>query len=117
MALNESPHRLGESRNVVFEFSIHFGSGLKEINGTILAVVIGAGSDARDVFRNGGFHRPDERMNGAEDEYGCLFVPARIARHLSAVLGRMRFNGPGGFRPKPGWNSRGTQRGRRSHVP
>src|SRR5256886_17459268 len=94
MALSEGLSSLGESRNVVLKFPIDFGSGLEEINSAVLAVFIGAGRGARDVFRDGSSYRPDKRMNGAEDEDGSFLIPSGIAKRLASVFWRMRLQRP-----------------------
>src|ERR1700720_1051012 len=96
MALAESSRGFAERRDVVAVFRVHTGAGLVKIDRAVLAFFVSAGSYARDVFRNRGLNRPDERVNRTEHEDGSFFVPARFTEHLARVFRGMRLECPCG---------------------
>ena len=67
-----------------------------EVDGSVLALFVGAGRYPGDVLGDGRFHWPDEGMNGTQHENRCLFVPARVAQNFAGVFGRVGLEGPGG---------------------
>ena len=85
-----------EAVDVVLELAIVLRAGCVEINGAVLAVLVRAGGDARDIFCDGGFYRPHERVNRTQDEDGSFLVPAGVAQGFAAVGARMRFERPCG---------------------
>src|SRR5215813_12006481 len=78
--------------------AIHIGAGFVEIDCAVLAVLVSACGHACQIFRNGSFHGPHERMNRAEHEHWSLFVPPRFAQRLATVGIWMRFESPCGVR-------------------
>src|SRR6266481_1653638 len=99
MALNECLCRPGESGDIVLEFAINFIAAFKKINGTVLAIFVGASRGAGQILCNRCFHRPHERMNRTKNKDGSLLIPAGFPQHLARVFGRMRLEGPTVFFP------------------
>src|ERR1700730_4687980 len=104
MALAKGSGSFAESGNVVAILFFYHWTRFVEIDGSILAVLVGAGRDARHILRDRSFHWPNERMNRAEDEYRRLFVPTGVPERFPSVGECMRFKGPGGVRAELGGN-------------
>src|SRR5271167_147859 len=63
MALTKRGERFNKTVDVVPVFFLDFRAGLKKVNCAVLAVLISAGRQAREIFSNRGLHRPNEGMN------------------------------------------------------
>src|ERR1700731_1703580 len=96
MALPKSCRRFTKRRDIATVFCLCLCTRLMEIDGAILAFLISAGGDARQVFRDRGFHRPHERMNRTKHENRSLLVPTRFAQGLARVFRWMRVERPSG---------------------
>src|SRR5258707_9034085 len=105
MALAEGSRRLAKRRDVASVFRLHIGAGLVKINRAILAFFVSAGGDARDVFRDRGLHRPDERVNWTKHEDGSFLVPARFPQRLARVFRGMRLECPSSIGAEFGRNA------------
>src|SRR5437016_13100432 len=104
------------TRDVVLEFTIYFSPAFKKINGTVLAVFVGARRDASKILRNRRFHRPDEGMNRTENEDRGLLIPAGFAQRLSPIFRGVRFERPRRIGAKLCRDSERTQERPRFHV-
>src|SRR6266446_4219727 len=116
MALAEGSRGFAERRDVAAIFRVHNGAGLVKINCAILAFFVSAGGDARYVFGNGGFHRPNERMDGAKHEDGSFFVPTSFTERLARVFRGMRLECPGSVSTELGGDAEFAQQILRLHV-
>src|SRR5260370_31902437 len=94
MAIAEGGRGFAKSRDVAAVFFVHLVARLMEIHGAVLAFLVGAGGGARDVFRDGRFHRPDKGVNWTKNENRGLLVPARFAQGLAREFGWMRLERP-----------------------
>ena len=63
MALAESFRGIRKGGDVMAIFAIDVRPGLMEIDGAVLAVLVCAGGDPRQIFADRRFHWPYERMN------------------------------------------------------
>src|ERR1700686_91981 len=95
MAFAEGCGGFSEGRDVATVFGVYFGPRLMKVNCTVLGLFVSAGSHARDVFCDRGWHRPDERMNRTEHEDKGLFVPTRFTESFAGIFRRMRLKCPG----------------------
>src|SRR5580704_56639 len=100
MLPHESLCRLRIAIHVMFEFSFYLRAGFKEINRSVLAVLVSSRRHPRNIFPNGGSHRPHERMNWAKYEDRCLPIPTCGAQRLLRVLLWMRLKCPCGIGSK-----------------
>src|SRR5258708_34351279 len=105
MALAEASRGFAERRDVAAIFRVHNGAGLVKINCAILALFVSAGGNARYVFGNGGFHRPNEGMDGAKHEDGSFFVPTSSTERLVPVILGWPLECTGTVRPQPAGES------------
>ena len=110
MTLAERGERFDETVDVVPVFFLDFRARLEKVNGAVLAVLVRAGGDAREIFPDRSLHRPDERMNRTNHEHGSLLVPAGFAQRFAAIRRRMRLERPRGVRSEFRGNAQRTEK-------
>src|SRR5262249_27632878 len=116
MLLRKYARGRDEGVKVVLELALDVVTGLMEIDGAVLAFLVSASGNARDVFGEGCFHGPHEGMNWAKDEDGGLFVPAGVAQRFAAVGIGIRFEGPSRVGAEFGRDAEFTEDGLRLDV-